>query len=418
MFFRLLLCATFLLYIGTPVAAQSNWQPAAVKIKNGLKLVGHIDDRRWGFRIKYIRFRPATSQEVIRYPIASLDNFSVGNRSYKVVDVAVNTSPRITRSLVRSERRTEEKSSKALMLLLSGPLSLYEYRDEESNSHFFVEEADQTLTYLEFAKYLVEERNSEFTYQEANTFRGTIRGIMDDCPKLRGEIAKAKYQKNALINLFKRYFSCTNDRADYELPPSEGGWTFGPDLGFLYSNPRYNLIDPAVIFFSGISSWDPIVGGHLRYRFSGLAADVAIRFGVQYHSFNIMQSKQNNRREIPSENNTLEYFFNERSLHLQLGPEAILVRSRYPVFLETAIHYHRIFDYQESRFNQRISNGVATATGLAYDFSNTNAFSLSIGAGVIIGDGRITIMGSATRRAYDTYILNLYRFGFVGSYDF
>lgn len=415
---RLCLFLTLLLLPIAEIDAQSNWQAAVITKADGEKLVGKIDDRRWGFRIRQLRFMVAGTEEINRYQIADLKAFTVAGRNYQVITASVNTSPRITRELVVQEKRSQETSAKALMLILEGPLSLYEYVDEESNFHFFLKDQRERFRYLEFGKYLLEERGSKVIYQEANDFRPALLQAMADCPQLSTEISKIKYQKGALVNLLKRYYGCLGKRASYELPISEGGWSFGPDVGFVRSSPFYGEIAPNAIFFSRLSSWDPIFGAHLKYRFSGLATDVAIQFGVRYHSFNIQESRPDSKTENPNINSTLEYFYNERSIHFQLGPEAILVRSRYPVVLETAVHYHYLLDYQESRFNQRIINGVASATGLAYDFSNRGAFSLSIGAGVIIGDARLTLWGSATRRSYDTFVLNLYRFGFRGSYDF
>lgn len=80
--------------------------------------------------------------------------------------------------------------------------------------------------------------------------------------------------------------------------------------------------------------------------------------------------------------------------------------------------YHRILDYQESRFNRQTINGEEVLDGLFYDFSDQGAFSLSAGVGVIISKARNSLRGTATRRKYETYLLNLYQLGVIGSYDF
>lgn len=411
----------FLLLLLLPfseVSAQSNWQPAVITTVAGEQLVGRIDDRRWGFRIRQLRFRPSGNKEILRLPIEDIKSFVVSERQYIIQDISVNTSPRGTQDVVTEDRRMTEKSRKPLMLLFEGPISLYEYVDEQSNTHFFVKERDGSIVYLEFARYLLERVSSKIYYKEAAPYRKELLRIMDDCPKLELEISRVKYRQLPMIKLFERYFACGNYRSTYELPPTEGGWSFGVEAGLVRSVPDYGEIEPGAIFFSSLSSNDPVAGAQVKYRFSGLSGDVAIRLAATYHSFDVTKSVPDPESTNPNVVSTLEYFYNERSLHIQLGPEAILVRSRFPVVLETAAHYHRIFDYRESRFRQRIENGVLTTEGLAYDFANSNAFSLSLGAGVILGPGRITLRASATRRTYDKFVLNLYRVGIIGSWDF
>ena len=406
------------LLLSVGLMAQSNWQSAVITTADGEQLVGKIDDRRWGFRIRQLRFKPAGSQEVQRLFIPDLKSFTVADRQYFVRDLAVNSSPRATLDLVKPERRSVEQSPKAIMLLLEGPVSLFSYVDEQSNTHFFAQKRGGEVTYLEFGRYLLDQEYSKTYYTEPDVFRDQLIDLLRDCPKLELEISRVKYRQEPLIKLFERYYACSNERATYELPRTEGGWSFGVDAGVVRSTPDYGEIEPGAIFFSGLSSTDPAAGAHLTYRFSGLSGDVAVRLGVWYESFEVTKSVPLAESSSPTVTSSQEYFFNERSIHFQLGPEAILVRSRFPVVLETAAHYHRILDYRESRFNQRIENGMITTTGLAYDFANSNAFSLSFGAGIIIGPGRITLRASATRRVYDTFVLNLYRVGVIGSYEF
>lgn len=413
-----LLALLFFLLFTTSLSAQSNWQPAVIITAEGEQLTGKIDDRRWGFRIRQLRFRPAGSQEVQRLFIPDLKSFTVAGRQYSVGNFSVNTSPRATLDLVKPERKSEERSPKAIMLLLEGPISLYAYVDEQSNTHFFAKKRGGDFTYLEFGRYLLDQEYSKTYYTEPNVFRDQLFSLLRDCPKLELEISRVKYRQDPLIKLFERYYACNNERAIYELPNTEGGWSFGVDAGMIRSMPDYGEIEPGAIFFNGLSSNDLAAGAHLKYRFSGLSGDVAVRLGVWYESFDVTKSVPNPEVSSPNVTSSQEYFFNERSIHFQLGPEAILVRSRFPVVLETAAHFHRILDYRESRFDQRIENGMITTTGLAYDFANSNAFSLSFGAGLIIGPGRITLRASATRRAYDKFVLNLFRVGIIGSYEF
>jgi hypothetical protein len=312
----------------------------------------------------------------------------------------------------------EDERRIALLVLVEGSVSLYEYSDERGNAHFFLRRIGQRLEYLDYGRYMVEAENGRTSYNETSPFRARLVSALSTCDRIREDILKANYRREALMDVFERYYNCGQERSGYWLTPEGGVWQFGPDLGMVKGNPTYGEIEDQIYPFRNLSSWGPAFGGHAKYRFAGRHGSVAVRLGIFYHSFNVSASAIDPEEEDLTTNATFQYGYNERSLHFQLGPEVVLVRSRYPLFLETMAEYHRILDYQESRFLTSTQNGQVVADGVAYDFSNRDAFSLTAGAGIIAGQARLSFRVSATRRKYPTYVLNLYRLGFVGSIDF
>ncbi|MEM9929014.1 MAG: hypothetical protein AAF840_04310 [Bacteroidota bacterium] len=417
MFLRFLLffCC---LSIGLPILAQPNWQPATLKLTDGMDIRGELDDRHWSFHFDDLRYRVGAKQEVRRYPLTKVNKFAINGRRYEVHEVTINSSPREPRQLVSQEDRQEDKLTAALLVLVEGSISLYEYADARGNAHFFIRRIGYPLEYLDYGRYKVASYNGSTTYTEVSPFRTTLVGALSNCERIRQDILKAKYRREALLDIFERYYNCGQERSGYWLPREAGVWQFGPDLGMVKGNPTYGEIQKPIFPFRRLSDWSPGIGAHAKYRFGGPHGSVAIRFGVWYHSFDVATTLPDPDEEDPAANANFQYLYNERSVHFQLGPEVVLVRSRYPIFLETMAEYHQILDYQESRFLTRTVNGQTTAEGVAYDFSNRGAFSLTLGAGIIAGRTRFSLRGTATRRKYDTYLLNLYRVSLVGSMDF
>lgn len=398
--------------------SQANWQAAEITLADGAERRGEIDDRRWSYRFDDFRFRSSPKEERSRIPLTDVQRFTVNGRRYEVADITFNASPRDLRQLLRQEDRAEQTVRAALLVLVEGPVSLYEYDDESGNAHFFFQQTGQSLIYLDFGRYELDAEDGRTIYNEVSSYRSQLITALASCDRIREDILRARYRREALLEVFERYYNCGQKRSGYWYTPDKGIWQVGPDLGMVKSNPTYGENDFPVYPFRNLVSWEPAFGGHAKYRFGGPHGSVAIRLGAWYHSFNVTASLPDPEEADPVADATYNYLYNERGLHFQLGPEIVLVRSRYPIFLETMAEYHRVLSYQESRFLTRTVNGQTTAEGIAYDFSNRGAFSLSTGAGIVAGKARLSLRLSATRRKYDTFVLNLYRMGVVGSYDF
>lgn len=402
----------------SPVYAQSNWASATVVTSSGEEMSGYLESRPWNFRIRQLRFREQTEGATIKLQLADVRSFRIGERRYLVRDVTLNTSPRNPRALVSAEEATTKKLRVALLVLLEGPRSLYEYVDELTNRHYFTGGDDGSVIYLDFARFATEKRNSKTFYRESNVFRGVLMSLMKDCFRLRPEITRVAYTREALLELFDNYYRCAGDTPAYRLSREGGFWSVGVNAGIVRALPTYGEIERNIYPFTDLESIDPVFGAHLKYRFGGKHGTVALRLAGQYHSFSLTTSVPDPEEEDPGVASTFQYNYSERAIHLQLGPEIILVRSRYPLYLETMAEYHRVLSYRESRFNRRLVNGQEEIDGLFYSFGDRGVLSLSAGFGMVIGNARLSLRGSASRRKYPTYVLNLYRVGLMGSYDF
>ncbi|MEM9929015.1 MAG: hypothetical protein AAF840_04315 [Bacteroidota bacterium] len=400
------------------LCAQANWQPASITLADGQVQTGKIDDRYWQAHFDQVKWRAGLRQEAIQIPISAIQQFSIHNHRYEVHQVTIDPSPRAINQLIWHRNRQKISLTAPLQVLIEGPISLYVYLDQRGNHHFFIRRNGNALEYLKYGRYKVEGPAGKTAYREVTHYQGQLKEALASCNFIGMDIGKLKYQQNALLRLIEKYYSCGRERPFYWVPPQRGVWQFGADLGFVKGTPTYSHVQNPIFPFSGVSDWGPGLGVHAKYRFGGPSGRVAVKLGGWHHSFTAGATEPDLAETDPMAKATYQFVFNERSLHFQLGPEVILARSRFPMFLETLLEYQRVLAYQESRYHTRTVDGQTTAEGVAYDFSNQGAFGLSIGAGLGIGPAKLSIRGSATKRRYPGYILNLYRIGVVGSYDF
>jgi hypothetical protein len=408
---------TLLLFSGL-LAAQSNWHFGKITTNEGIEKKGQIDDRNWTYHFKNFRIKNTKSGKIERVDLKDITSFTVNGRRYFVGDIPVNTSPRGVGDLLRPHQQETETIRGALLLLVEGPLALYEYADKRTNSHFFIGHPDGTLEYLNHNRYFMDDQYERSGYQENNGFRGQLVQAMQDCERMSFELRTLEYRRDKMLEVFENYYNCGRKRSGYWHEPGGNAWFFGLDIGAHITSPKYGQLPPGGYRFSDLSSTDPTFGLHAKYRFGGRYGSVSVKLTALYHQFNISETTPDPDVRGESTTASFGYAARERSVHLQLGPQVILVPSRYPIFLESTVEYHHIIDYSE--FHSRtVTNASGTITaGTPLSTRNQPALGLSFGAGIVVGDLSFSLRGTAVRRKYSDTVLNLYRVGIIGAYDF
>jgi len=406
------------LFAATPLPAQSNWRSGKLMTTEGVEEEVRIDDRNWTYHFNSLRVKPLKTNDARRVSLKELQSFTVNGRRYVVRDITINSAPRDPRHLVAADRQGKTRLRAALLVLVDGPLTLYEYADVRTNSHFFISHAESDFEYLRHNRYAMADRENRSGYQENNGFRGQLARAMASCPRMRFELSGLGYRRDELLEKFENYYNCGRQRSGYWHEPPGNAWLFGLDVGAHLTTPDYGVLPNDAFRFSELSSVDPTFGLHAKYRFGGRYGSVAVKFTAMYHAYGIERSVDD--PEVSREDQTAVYNYvsRERSVHLQLGPRVVLVPTRYPVFLESTIEYHRILEYSEFQ-SRAVTDPLGTVvTGSPLVVRNQGALGLSIGAGLIAGHFSLSLRGTAVRRAYPDRVLNLYRVSLLGSYDF
>lgn len=410
--------ALFLLFACCSLFAQSNWKSGGFYTHDSHLEEAKIDDRNWTYHFKNIRVKLTGSDKTVRIDLKDITSFRVGDRRYIVRDIEINAAPRDVRRLVSAEQQETETLRGALLLLVEGPLALYEYADARTNSHFFIGHPDGSLEYLSHKRYAMEDKYKRSGYQESNGYRGQLVQAMADCERMDYEIRILKYRRDEMLEVFENYYNCSRKISGYWHEPEGNTWFFGLDLGVYNTTPNYGKLPDNVLRFTDLSSLDPTFGVHAKYRFGGRYGSVSIKFAAMYHQFEIDDTAFD--EDVRGENTTaiFGYSARERSVHLQLGPQIVLVPTRYPIFLESTIEYHHLISYNEFQFRAVTSPTETILSGTPLAIRNQGAMGLSIGAGIMMGHFSFSFRGTAVRRKYDDRLLNLYRVGLLGAYDF
>ena len=400
--------------------AQANWQPATLVTTDGRTQQGRVDDRNWLQHFGEIRWRSSgeTTPRVI--PLDDVDRLTVGDRRYLIRTVSIDQGPRDVRRLTARSRHERETVRAALLTLVDGPLGLYEYFDRRSNSHFFLSERGGEPEWLPFARYRAYDAYERAGHQQNNGYRGRLAAALDACPGIATEVRQLAYERSALLGLFERYYNCGPQRPRFRYEPRRNALLFGPDLGLTQTTASYGRLPPDVFRFVGLTSVDLTAGAHLKYRFGGRTGAASLRLAAAYHQFNIARSRPADFGERIGGNRTLDnnYLAEERSLHFQLGPQFVFAPTRYPIFIESYIEYHRILRYTEFQFARTDGPPGEDIVGTPLDFSDRDALGLTLGFGVLAGRGSLSVRATAVRRAYDQLVLNLYRLTLWAGYDF
>lgn len=400
------------------LAAQPNWHFGKITTTDGTVKEGQIDDRNWTYHFKNVRMKYAKGDKVVRVSLKDITSFSVNGRSYMVGDIPVNTAPRDVLRLVSAEQQITETLRGALLVLVEGPLALYEYADARTNSHFFIGHQDGTLEYLNHNRYAMSGEFERSGYQENNGYRGQLVRAMNDCERISVELRTLNYRRDEMLEAFENYYNCGRKRSGYWHEPEENKWLFGIDLGAHLTTPKYGLLPDNAFRFTNLSSLDPTIGAHAKYRFDGRYGSVSIKFTAMYHQFNIESSEAD--PDVRGDNLTAAFGYSarERSVHFQLGPQVVLAPTRYPVFLESTIEYHHILNYNEFQFRTVSGPQGTEVTGTPLAVRDQPALGLSIGAGIVAGNFSVSLRGTAVRRKYTDRLVNVYRVGLLGAYDF
>ena len=414
---RHLLFLAFLL-LSSVLAAQPNWHAGSVTTPDGVTRELRIDDRNWTYHFRNIRVRDLKGGDSRRISLDDLSGFVVNGRRYLVGDFPINAAPRDVRRLVeRSEQRTETIRG-ALLVLVEGPLALYEYADARTNSHFYLGHPDGTLEYLNHNRYAMSDAYNRSGYQENNGFRGQLVRAMADCERMALELKTLPYRRDKILEVFERYYNCGRKRSGYWHEPEGNRWFFGFDLGAHLTTPRYGQLPDQTFRFTDLSSLNPTLGVHAKYRFGGRYGSVAIKLAAMYHQYGIERSTPDPNARGENTTATFGYSARERSVHLQLGPQVVLVPTRYPVYLESTVEYHHVLDYSDFQFRSETSPLGTTVVGAPLAVRNQPALGLSIGAGIMAGRFSVSLRGTAVRRKYADRLVNVYRVGLLGAFDF
>lgn len=175
-----------------------------------------------------ISFRNSSGIESIFTP-EDLKAFSVENIIYVSADTEIETSTKRAASLPEEPELMLKTDNVFLLMLVSGPESLYHYSKEMMNDNFYTKQ-DGEYKLLKYKKYQKQE-NGQTVTGENLTFIGQLHLYLNNCPDIQSILEDTRYTEKSLINVFKDYYNCVNTQALIYKKPRKSELEYGPVIG-------------------------------------------------------------------------------------------------------------------------------------------------------------------------------------------
>ncbi len=219
--------------------------------------------------------------------------------------------------------------SRRFQVLLLGKLSLFVQEKPRGQKLFFVKTFDDPRFHI-----LAADGGGKQTY------RGTLKFLTAECPKLADAIEKGTLQANSIISVLEKFHDCIN--AEYETflyrSTTKLLLSFGPEIGFHYMQLREENSEGNAADWHSSLSW----GGFLRLNWGG-------KFYLQ-PSFRLLQRYG----ELESANTLYDFISSHQYTYLevpiQLGWRFKSERLHPTIFLGAIIGFPIRGEYRAQRF--------------------------------------------------------------------
>ena len=256
-----------------PSFSQSLAEGYLVKT-SGDTLRGFIRERvNW--YLPYVDFATTQSSELQRVSLADVTVFYLKKYDtyYYGRVLEIDKKPVATTQLENAPARTMVKDTIALQLLVKGAVNFYDYTDENSKQHFFVQKNNGAIEELAYVRYSV--RNGQVA--EMPYFVEPLKKLLSDCDKVNQN--DIRYDEKALIKVVRQYNSCFGTTEQYYVKKERakiGFSVFGgagtSQMGFKGNSLNALSVDPANADFTSTTS---VMGG---VRMELISSRDAVRF--------------------------------------------------------------------------------------------------------------------------------------------
>lgn len=233
------------------VAAQKNFVDGYIVKKNGDSLRGQIDYRDWGSNPQQIDFLDARGNP-LTLGTDDLLAFGVGADRYECHRVHIFPYSIRPETLISQEDvGSPYDTTVFLQVVISGKLTLWEYRLPTGVNYYFINGAAGRPDQLRVITW-VSNVDGTTHFQQQEVFKNQLTAVMGDCEAVQGKIARTAYMESSLRNLVFSYNNCGKDTVEGKVEGrSHGGAVrFFPIAGYVTSQVKFG------------GSGDPVTGEH------------------------------------------------------------------------------------------------------------------------------------------------------------
>lgn len=154
-----------------------------------------------------ISFKTQPDGEPATYTPQTIAGFGANNQIYESATVTHETSPSNITDLERTPVPNYVIDLVFVLQLIGGEKSLYAYKDERGATQFYIKTPDE-LQLLKYKAYFIEEEMTK-KMQENIAYKYQLKDYLTHCKDIDLLLADTKYDLNNMLNLFTRYYKCT-----------------------------------------------------------------------------------------------------------------------------------------------------------------------------------------------------------------
>ncbi|NOZ45671.1 MAG: hypothetical protein GXO79_02705 [Chlorobi bacterium] len=239
------------IFCNISIVAQSNFVNGTIITNNEDTLVGFINNKQWVRSPHFFEFKKSLTDTIRIFNNKNTKYISFSNNNYICVNVSIDKESNQTDKLKAINRRMKPVTEKVfLQTLFSGKVNLYYYIDEYNKEHFYVQKDTLDFDELIYYRYIVFSKTKNIkvsrSIETVETYKGQLIYYLNDCPSLKTKITNSEFRKSSIIDIFKKYYDCTNLDFNYSDKSKRiylsliSGVT-NSNFSFTSSNPEYSL---------------------------------------------------------------------------------------------------------------------------------------------------------------------------------
>jgi hypothetical protein len=400
--------------------SQSNFQPGYLINLAGDTVNGLIDNRYWEIHPVQISFRLDDSEEIERFVPVQVRGFGVGDFIFRSHQITYDDSPYKVNELSQSPQANMIEVHAFVQVLFDGNKSLYYHKDVKGKEVFFVG-GEEGLEWLHYRRFMNVNRpgarNTGFFIENVERYKGQLLAYLEDCPAVRSNIEKAKYDKPGLSKVFKYYYSNCEGIAQYTF--TDDGMRTRIHIGVFagISISKINFEGTVLPWFVNTdypASLNPTVGAGLELQFPrdnyshSFVVDLhysTMKFEGTYQSYSFGDFETYQHSSINLAYNNIRGLY---QYNINLDKMTVYANAGLSVGLMMFAENHVVtekFEYGVSASKEKgrafrlrtLDPGIVAGLGLRYNrLSVRSTFEISKGPSLING------MSSITKKYYFT----------------
>ena len=199
-----------ILLSGTQLFGQKNFKQGAIIKTNGDTIEGWINPIKTVGSPILIYYNASQEGGTLEYFPGDILGFTVGDESYVSSAVTVEGSPFQLEELPASPDLKWRTDTAFVKRVISGPKSLYHYRDQKGKDHYFISNNDslETLVYKKYIKRIqrLGFQRSYDTIIENKKYKGQLALYLQECKTIGDKVNSAIYSTKSLSKVFNYYY--------------------------------------------------------------------------------------------------------------------------------------------------------------------------------------------------------------------